>query len=112
MDSVMAAVARVSEVLVEIDRAATEQSHGVGQVTEAVAQLDSITQQNAAMVEQLAAAARSLDEQVETVYNTIRVYRLTERDRSLAKDDAVALRKQVQAAQQAHGAVSSARSRN
>jgi aerotaxis receptor len=101
MDSVMAAVARVSEVLVEIDRAATEQSHGVGQVTEAVAQLDSITQQNAAMVEQLAAAARSLDEQVETVYNTIRVYRLTERDRSLAKDDAVALRKQVQAAQQA-----------
>ncbi|MBV8034355.1 PAS domain-containing methyl-accepting chemotaxis protein [Roseateles sp.] len=94
MDEVTEVVARVSRVLEQIDSAAREQSIGVGQVGESVQHLDSITQQNAAMVEQLAAAASTLNSQVGQVHNAIRVFRLTDNDRSLAEVDAVDLRKQ------------------
>jgi len=87
-------VARVTRVLEQIDSAAREQSIGVGQVGESVQHLDSITQQNAAMVEQLAAAASTLNSQVGQVHNAIRVFRLTDKDKSLAEMDAVELRKQ------------------
>jgi aerotaxis receptor len=93
MDEVAAAVARVSDVLGQIDAAGREQSIGVGQVGEAVQQLDAITQQNAAMVEELAASASALNGQVGRVHDAIRVFRLTEQDKSLAEVDAVGLRK-------------------
>jgi len=94
MEEVLNAVTRVSAVLDEINNAAREQSVGVGQVGEAVQQLDQITQQNAAMVEELAASASSLNDQVGRVDSAIRVFRLTAQDRSLAEVDAVALRRQ------------------
>ncbi|MFT7775243.1 methyl-accepting chemotaxis protein [Roseateles sp.] len=94
MDEVTEVVARVTRVLEQIDSAAREQSIGVGQVGESVQHLDSITQQNAAMVEQLAAAASALNSQVGQVHNAIRVFRLTDKDKSLAEVDAVELRKQ------------------
>jgi aerotaxis receptor len=93
MDEAMASVDRVTGLLENISHSASEQSLGVSQVTEAVAHLDSITQQNAAMVEELAAAASSLNGQVVKVHNSIRVFRLTPQDVSLAEEDAVALRK-------------------
>lgn len=94
MDEVMTAVGQVTKVLEQIDSAAREQSIGVGQVGEAVQHLDSITQQNAAMVEELAAASNALNTQVGLVHNTIRVFRLTDKDKTLAEVDAVELRKQ------------------
>ena len=94
MGEAMTSVDRVSSLLEEISGAAKEQSIGVSQVSEAVSQLDSITQQNAAMVEELAASAASLSAQVGQVHNSIRVFRLTERDVTLAEEDAVELRKQ------------------
>lgn len=97
MDEAMASVDRVTGLLENISHSANEQSQGVAQVTEAVAHLDSITQQNAAMVEELAAAASSLNGQVIKVHNSIRVFRLTPQDVSLAEEDAVALRKAIQA---------------
>jgi aerotaxis receptor len=93
MDEVAAAVARVSDVLAQIDAASREQSVGVGQVGEAVQQMDAITQQNAAMVEELAASASALDAQVGRVHAAIRVFRLTDQDKSLAEVDAVGLRR-------------------
>jgi aerotaxis receptor len=93
MDEVMGAVSRLSRVLEQIDSAAREQSVGVGQVGEAVQQLDSLTQQNAAMVEELAASASALNGQVARVHDTIRVFRLTAQDKSLAETDAVGLRR-------------------
>ena len=93
MDEAMASVERVTAVLEEISNSASEQSSGVAQVSEAVSQLDSITQQNAAMVEELSAAAASLNQQVEQVHSTIRVFRLTPNDVTLAEEDAVELRK-------------------
>ncbi|MBA4218845.1 MAG: chemotaxis protein [Methylibium sp.] len=97
MDEVMQAVTRVSGVLEEINSAAREQSIGVGQVGEAVQHLDGLTQQNAAMVEELAASASALNDQVGRVHSAIRVFRLMPQDKSLAQVSAVDLRKQQRA---------------
>jgi methyl-accepting chemotaxis protein len=63
MAEIVASVQRVSNIVGEISLAAAEQSNGIGQVNGAVGQLDQVTQQNAALVEQSAAAAESLKEQ-------------------------------------------------
>jgi len=93
MDEVKQSVERVAAVLAEISHATVEQSTGVSRVSSALVDMDGITQQNAAMVEQLAAAAHSLNHQVQQVHDTIRVFRLTPQDVTLAEADAVALRK-------------------
>jgi aerotaxis receptor len=94
MDGVMESVGRVTVLLDQINTAAREQASGAAQINSAVSHLDGITQQNAAMVEELAASAKSLNDQVGMVHNTIRVFRLTVQDVTLAEVDAVALRKQ------------------
>ncbi|HLL11808.1 MAG TPA: methyl-accepting chemotaxis protein, partial [Rubrivivax sp.] len=63
MTDIVASVKRVSEVIAEISRAAGEQTSGIQQIGEAVNQLDHMTQQNAALVEESAAAAESMREQ-------------------------------------------------
>ena len=60
MDDIVAQVGRVNTLVGEIASASHEQSQGIGQVGDAVAQLDQVTQQNAALVEESAAAAESL----------------------------------------------------
>ena len=60
MDDIVAQVGRVNDLVGEISAASKEQSQGIGQVGDAVAQLDQVTQQNAALVEESAAAAESL----------------------------------------------------
>jgi methyl-accepting chemotaxis protein len=62
----------------EISSAASEQSDGIGEVNTAVNQLDQMTQQNAALVEQSAAAASSLQEQAQRLAQAISVFRLEE----------------------------------
>jgi aerotaxis receptor len=64
MDEIVQAVKRVTDIMGEISSASAEQSAGIEQVNEAVTQMDDVTQQNAALVEQ-AAAAGSLEEQAE-----------------------------------------------
>jgi aerotaxis receptor len=93
MDEAMASVDRVRNLLVAISASTREQSVGASQVSEAVAQLDTITQQNAAMVEELSAAASSLNEQVVQVSQTIRVFKLAASEKTLAEEDAVELRR-------------------
>ncbi len=63
MDEVVKAVKRVTDIMGEISAASSEQSAGIEEINLAVTQMDSGTQQNAALVEEAAAAARSLDEQ-------------------------------------------------
>ncbi|HDV6322566.1 TPA: Tar ligand binding domain-containing protein, partial [Burkholderia multivorans] len=63
MSDVIGAVQRVTDIMGEIAAASEEQSGGIDQVARAVAQMDEVTQQNAALVEEAAAAAQSLDEQ-------------------------------------------------
>jgi methyl-accepting chemotaxis protein len=63
MDEIVASVRRVTDVVGEITAASAEQSDGIGQVNAAITQLDHMTQQNAALVEESAAAAESLKDQ-------------------------------------------------
>jgi methyl-accepting chemotaxis protein-1 (serine sensor receptor) len=84
MDEVVAAIGRVSDITREIDAASREQSVGVSQVGEAVSQIDQTTQQNAALVEESAAAAASLQAQAKQLVQAVAVFRLQEEQAALA----------------------------
>ncbi|WP_053843066.1 methyl-accepting chemotaxis protein [Paracidovorax avenae] len=75
LDQVMAAVNRVAQMMTEISRATAEQSTGVGQISEAITQMDSVTQSNAAAVEEVAAVALKLKQQTENLRRTISVFK-------------------------------------
>jgi len=72
----------VGDIIGEITAASTEQSDGIGQVNTAVNQLDQMTQQNAALVEQSAAAAQSLREQATRLAGAVQVFKLSRGDGS------------------------------
>ena len=76
MTEIVASVQRVADIIGEISAAAREQSDGINQVNAAVGQLDQMTQQNAALVEESAAAAESLKEQSQRLATAISVFRL------------------------------------
>ena len=76
MDDVVGQVRRVADMIGEISAASSEQSKGIAQVGEAVNQLDQVTQQNAALVEESAAAAESLREQATQLAETVSTFKL------------------------------------
>ncbi|KVX22844.1 hypothetical protein WL03_05820 [Burkholderia ubonensis] len=76
MTEVIGAVQRVTDIMGEIAAASEEQSGGIDQVARAVTQMDEVTQQNAALVEEAAAAAQSLDEQAARLRETVAVFQL------------------------------------
>jgi methyl-accepting chemotaxis protein len=76
MDDIVAQVRRVSELIGEISSATQEQTQGIGQVGDAVAQLDQVTQQNAALVEESAAAAESLSQQATKLVQAVSMFTL------------------------------------
>ncbi|WP_432381001.1 methyl-accepting chemotaxis protein [Duganella sp. P38] len=76
MNEVIESVSRVSRVMGEISDSTREQSTGIGQVNEAVIKIDDITQQNAALVEEAAAAAGNLAQQARWVCQAIAVFKL------------------------------------
>ena len=71
MSDIVSSVQRVSDIIGEITAAASEQSDGIGQVNNSVVLLDQMTQQNAALVEESAAAAESLKEQAERLAEAV-----------------------------------------
>ncbi len=76
MAEIVASVRRVSDIIGEVMAAATEQSLGIAQVNDSVATLDQMTQQNAALVEQSAAAAESLKDQSDRLAALVSTFRL------------------------------------
>jgi methyl-accepting chemotaxis protein len=76
MTEIVGSVKRVNDIIGEITSAASEQSQGIGQVNTAVGQLDQMTQQNAALVEQSAAAAESLKDQAQRLMQVVATFRL------------------------------------
>jgi methyl-accepting chemotaxis protein len=78
MDEVVTAVRRVTDIMAEITSASAEQSAGIGQIHEAVTQLDQVTQQNAALVEEAAAAAKSLEDQAQSLVVEVSTFRTGE----------------------------------
>lgn len=76
MQEVVTAIRRVTDLMAEISAASNEQAVGVSQVSEAIAQMDQGTQQNAGLVEESAAAAEVLKEQAEQMVRAVSVFRL------------------------------------
>ena len=76
MSEIVSSVQRVSDIIGEISSASTEQSDGLSHVNTAVMELDQMTQQNAALVEQSAAAAESLREQAQLLAQLVSTFRL------------------------------------
>ncbi|MFJ3314964.1 methyl-accepting chemotaxis protein [Herbaspirillum huttiense] len=77
MSEVVASVRRVTDVVAEISAASNEQSDGIEQINHAIVQMDEVTQQNAALVEQAAAAAQSLQEQSGRLVETVSIFKLS-----------------------------------
>ncbi|SFM23826.1 methyl-accepting chemotaxis protein [Rugamonas rubra] len=76
MDEIVASVKRVTDIMGDISMATQEQSAGIDQINTAVSQMDNVTQQNAALVEQAAAAAASLQEQAGGLAEVVSVFRI------------------------------------
>ncbi|CUI54311.1 Dipeptide chemoreceptor protein [Achromobacter ruhlandii] len=76
MQEIVASVKRVTDIMGEISAASEEQSSGIDQVNRAVSQMDEVTQQNAALVEEAAAAAGSLQEQAHRLAEAVAVFKI------------------------------------
>jgi methyl-accepting chemotaxis protein len=77
MNEIVVSVQRVTDMIAEISAAAREQSQGIGEVNTSVNQLDQMTQQNAALVEESAAAAESLKEQALRLSSVVGTFKLS-----------------------------------
>ena len=76
MEQIVASVKRVADIMAEITAASSEQSTGIEEVNRAIAQMDEVTQQNAALVEQAAAAAQSMHDQASGLMQAVSVFNL------------------------------------
>ena len=90
MGEIVSSVQRVQDIIGEIASAATEQSEGINTVNQSVVQLDQMTQQNAALVEESAAAAESLKEQAQRLVEAVAVFRVSAHDSATAAKPAAA----------------------
>nr|WP_024557481.1 methyl-accepting chemotaxis protein II [Franconibacter pulveris] len=82
MQDIVSAVTRVTDIMGEIASASDEQSRGIDQVALAVSEMDRVTQQNASLVEQSAAAAAQLEEQASRLSLAVAAFRLREGETS------------------------------
>ncbi|CAN7178356.1 methyl-accepting chemotaxis protein [Paraburkholderia sp. DD10] len=99
MGEILQAVQRVTDIMGEIAAASEEQSGGISQVGRAVTQMDEVTQQNAALVEQAAAAAASLQDQARRLRDTVSAFRVNGADAVAERPAALAARRVTAAVQ-------------
>jgi methyl-accepting chemotaxis protein len=78
MDEIVASVHKVSDMISEITAASTEQSAGINEVNQAIGSMDAVTQQNAALVEQAAAAAESMQQQAAALAKAVSVFKVSD----------------------------------
>ena len=76
MNTLVGDVRQVTQIVGEIATASREQSDGIDQVNQAIAQMDQVTQQNAALVEEAAAATQSLQDQAGELARTVSVFKI------------------------------------
>jgi methyl-accepting chemotaxis protein len=84
MTEVVTSIRQVTDIMAEISAASAEQSTGVALVDEAITQMDQATQQNAALVEEMAAAASSLKSQAQELVEVVVVFKVAPQSASLA----------------------------
>ena len=78
MDQIVASVREVNDIIEQISAASAEQAEGIAEVNQAISMMDGMTQQNAALVEQAAAAAESLHEQTVNLAQAVGVFQIAE----------------------------------
>jgi len=81
MHEIVESIQRVADIMGEITSASAEQTAGIEQINEAVIQMDSVTQQNAALVEEAAAAAQAMQDQASQLAEAVSVFRLDRHDK-------------------------------
>jgi methyl-accepting chemotaxis protein len=96
MDQVVSSVKRVTDIVSEISAAGREQSNGIEQINQAIVAMDQTTQQNAALVEQAAAAAQSLQDQASGLARVVGIFKLHAPSLQSAPEPSVALRNHAQ----------------
>ncbi|WP_186046625.1 methyl-accepting chemotaxis protein [Burkholderia gladioli] len=84
MDEIVRSVRRVTDIMGEIASASAEQGTGIEQVNVAVTQMDEVTQQNAALVEQATAAAQSMADQAESLRAAVSIFKVESRSQAVA----------------------------
>ena len=87
MNDIVNAVTRVTDIMGEIASASDEQSRGIDQVALAVSEMDRVTQQNASLVQESAAAAAALEEQASRLTQSVSIFRLASRPTSAKPRD-------------------------
>jgi len=87
MDEIVVNVRRVTDIMNEITSASQDQTSGIDQVNQAVGQMDQVTQSNAALVEEAAAAAQSLEHQAKGLVQAVSVFKLAGQSGPLALSD-------------------------
>ncbi|MFC0168887.1 Cache 3/Cache 2 fusion domain-containing protein [Pseudoduganella danionis] len=85
MAQVVQSVRRVTDIMAAISNASDEQRGGIREVHEAIAEMDQVTQQNAALVEEAAAAAHALQDQSHALEDVVRIFRIDARDRAVRR---------------------------
>jgi methyl-accepting chemotaxis protein len=90
MDEVVDSVKRVTNIMSEIANASAEQSAGIEQVNLSIIEMDGMTQQNAALVEQAAAAFQSLQDQAAELQRVVSIFKLAEGEQAAAEAPALA----------------------
>ena len=81
MNEVVASVQRVTDIMADISSAGDEQSAGIEQINQAVSEMDTVTQQNAALVEEAAAAAEAMQQQAANLERVVSIFQLDQQAR-------------------------------
>ena len=90
MQEIVASVRRVTDLIAEISAASAEQRDGFAQVNQAIANLDQMTQQNAALVEESSAASTAMNEQAQRLQEAVSVFRVGDQTAAVAAKPVVA----------------------
>ena len=88
MNEILLSVKHVTDIMNEITYSSNEQALGIEQINKAVTEMDNVTQQNMALVEEAAAAAQSLNEQSKTLEQVVNIFKIPFENLSLLAGDA------------------------
>ena len=103
LGEIVTAVKKVTDIVAEIAAASNEQSSGIEQVNKAIGQLDELTQQNAALVEQASAASQAMAEQARGLNDSMQRYQVNGAASGAATSDESARRKPAVEREGRHG---------
>lgn len=95
MEEIVTSIKHVAEIMSEITAASQEQSSGIEQVNQAVTQMDEVTQQNAALVEEAAASAESLEHQAKDLAGAISIFKVGQSVRNTETIEYLAKKRQI-----------------